>query len=63
VPISSLTSEVVFLFTDYLVWFGFVGGRKQKKVWLKACLHGSPRLINAVESKKVNCVNSSFQRK
>ena len=30
---------------------------------LKARLHGSPRLINAVESTKVNRVNSSFQRK
>ena len=30
---------------------------------LKARLHGSPRLINAVESTKVNSVNSSFQRK
>jgi hypothetical protein len=29
----------------------------------KARLHGSPRLINAVESTKVNRVNSSFQRK
>ena len=31
--------------------------------YLKARLHGSPRLINAVESTKVNRVNSSFQRK
>jgi len=30
---------------------------------LKAHLDGSPRLINAVESTKVNRVNSSFQRK
>jgi len=30
---------------------------------IKARLHGSPRLINAVESTKVNRVNSSFQRK
>ena len=30
---------------------------------VKARLHGSPRLINAVESTKVNRVNSSFQRK
>ena len=30
---------------------------------LMARLHGSPRLINAVESTKVNRVNSSFQRK
>ena len=30
---------------------------------LKARLHGSPRLINAVGSTKVNRVNSSFQRK
>jgi UDP-N-acetyl-D-mannosaminuronic acid transferase (WecB/TagA/CpsF family) len=30
---------------------------------LKARLHGSPRLINAVESTKVNRVNSSFQRR
>jgi hypothetical protein len=29
----------------------------------KARLHGSPRLINTVESTKVNRVNSSFQRK
>ena len=29
----------------------------------KARLHGSPRLINAVESTKENRVNSSFQRK
>jgi hypothetical protein len=32
-------------------------------VSLKARLHGSPGLINAVESTKVNRVNSSFQRK
>ena len=31
--------------------------------YLKARLHGSARLINAVESTKVNRVNSSFQRK
>jgi len=31
--------------------------------YFKARLHGSPRLINAVESTKVNSVNSSFQRK
>ena len=31
-------------------------------LWLKARLHGSPRVINAVESTKVNRVNSSFQR-
>ena len=30
---------------------------------VKARLQGSPRLINAVESTKVNRVNSSFQRK
>ena len=30
---------------------------------IKERLHGSPRLINAVESTKVNRVNSSFQRK
>jgi hypothetical protein len=30
---------------------------------LRARLHGSPRLINAVGSTKVNRVNSSFQRK
>ena len=30
---------------------------------LKVRLHGSPRLINTVESTKVNRVNSSFQRK
>ena len=30
---------------------------------VKAHLHGSPRLINTVESTKVNCVNSSFLRK
>ena len=30
---------------------------------LKARLHGSPRLINTVESTKVNRVNSSFRRK
>jgi hypothetical protein len=30
--------------------------------WLKARLHGSPRLINAVELTKVNRVNTSFQR-
>jgi hypothetical protein len=30
---------------------------------LKAHLHGSPRLINAIESTKVNRVNSSFQWK
>jgi len=29
---------------------------------LKARLHGSPMLIDTVESTKVNCVNSSFQR-
>ena len=32
------------------------------KGWIKARLHGSPRLINAVESTKVNRVNTSFQR-
>ena len=36
---------------------------KLQQVSLKARLHGSPRLINAVESTKVNRVNSSFQRK
>ena len=30
---------------------------------IKARLHGSPRLINTVESTKVNRVNSFFQRK
>ena len=30
---------------------------------IKARLHGSPRVINAVESTEVNRVNSSFQRK
>jgi hypothetical protein len=30
---------------------------------VKARLHGSSRLINAVESTEVNRVNSSFQRK
>ena len=30
---------------------------------IKARLHGSPRLISAVESTKVSRVNSSFQRK
>ena len=35
----------------------------QSVVNVKARLHGSPRLINAVDSTKVNRVNSSFQRK
>ena len=34
-----------------------------KQMFLKARLHGSPRLMNAVESTKVNRVNSSSQRK
>ena len=35
----------------------------KETIYLKARLHGSPRLINPVESTKVNRVNSSFQRK
>ena len=42
----------------HYVMFDYRGFR-----YLKARSHGSPRLINAVESTKVNRVNSSFQRK
>ena len=38
-------------------------GGEKKGYDLKARLHRSPRLINAVESTKVNRVNSSFQWK
>ena len=37
--------------------------RPNRRECFKARLHGSPRLINAVESTKVKRVNSSFQRK
>ena len=37
--------------------------RCEQCIYLKARLHGSPSLINVVESTKVNRVNGSFQRK
>jgi hypothetical protein len=37
--------------------------RYHLRCFVKERLHGSPRLINTVESTKVNRVNSSFQRK
>ena len=37
--------------------------RSYSDLSLKARLHGSPRLINTVESTKANRVNRSFQRK
>ena len=51
------------LMEDFLVGGGATGRLCQWCLYLKARLHGSPRLINAVESTKVNRVNSSFQRK
>ena len=46
-----------------------ITSRCSKETWshptarIKSRLHGSPRLINAVESTKANRENSSFQRK
>ena len=71
IHISRVSSYVALPWNGENIWLPYMEPRADRRptcngVWpgsLKTRLHGFPRLINVVESTKVNRVNSSFQQK